>query len=135
MVRARRAPRVRVRKNAIAELTRTKRRTGERLGVRSWTDVHGKNHEIDEKQVRAGQLTAGYAHEIGEAEAKRLYSTDARLVRNPQEMVGSDPVLGRARKRSSRPPWGSKPGGMDRKTRALKKTYMECHAKCHNELF
>jgi len=48
----------------------------------------------------------------------------------------SDPALGRARKWTSRPPWGSKPGGgMDRTTRPLKKTYMECHVKCHSELF
>jgi len=47
----------------------------------------------------------------------------------------SDPVLGRARKWTSRPPWGSKPGGMDRTTRPLKKTYMECHVKCRSELF
>ena len=91
MVRARR---VRIRKGAVAELTRIKRRTGEQLRVYVYTDLKGKVHEVDEYRDRKEQLEEANAVAIGDAETKRLYSSDAKLVRNPPEIVAGRDIEG-----------------------------------------
>ena len=98
MARLTRRARVRTRHGPVANLTRTKRANGERLGERKVPvmengqikrDGKGKGvfTTVNEVFERKGQLEEAHASELGKAEGKRLYDADARLVRNPQEIV------------------------------------------------
>ena len=101
----RRRQRVRTRRGPVADLTRTKRANGERLGDRKVPvmengqikrDGKGKGvfTTVNEVFERKGQLEEAHASDLGTAEGRRLYTGDARLARNPQEVVSGRNIEG-----------------------------------------
>ena len=75
--------RKRIRQEPVSEITRANLRTGEKLGIR----YDGHNREIIEAFERKADLIQQGATEIGRSESKRLYFSDGKLLRAPQEVV------------------------------------------------